>query len=599
MSNITWPAALLQRVLEDDSFFQEELDNNSKLIRILDDEIQPASLAILKQYSSILLQKPDKTLENTLQELIEGEEILATESEFSGVKYTRKFKPEHTIENLLKCKKEKNFLIENPNSDSRPKKDDILDISTDPDIVASLLVQEDRIAAKNAAIAERERAIVRQEAAQARKQEVCAAFLAIYNTRLKLRTMTVGGVENTPTLWMEKDTTNIWRLVHQDSAFKLFRDYIKANHPQYGLHAMKEMFLDLSHDLWHNLDHFPEMVCYREFIKTGNSYTYKYYTCTYDGTMVTMREGKPNPEDFCFFSFDIEKGETPLTDTAIMQIFSGNKEKYDWWLWWSGYGCTPFTHTQVMYKYMSDGSSGKSTLLDIQEAMAGKYALSGSLNELLSNKFQASELLNKTLFVSRDSELPSSFVDRMKSLVDNAPTLLAERKGKNPFQFVMRAKLNYSGNIQEAIAENTHAVKRRLKIVELYESYEQGIWSPQKKIIEKELRKLRYKAVMMYLTSPNKPVVCKDIEKTTLEYHGELDHTQEFIDQYTVTEEKTLVVQFQDLYKEYYVFMLEQKNMPKSKKYFKNLFEKTLGIESAQHRIAGKKVRGYKIKKTT
>lgn len=112
-----------------------------------------------------------------------------------------------------------------------------------------------------------------------------------------------------------------------------------------------------------------------------------------------------------------------------------------------------------------DGSNGKSTLLDIINAMIGKENISSLGLHELNQRFKTSELLGKLLNTGDD--IGNGYIDdnsTFKKLV-TGESINVERKGSDPFDFNNYAKLIFASNEIPRINDTTNALMRRLIII--------------------------------------------------------------------------------------------------------------------------------------
>lgn len=112
------------------------------------------------------------------------------------------------------------------------------------------------------------------------------------------------------------------------------------------------------------------------------------------------------------------------------------------------------------------GSNGKSTFIDVLKGLLGeKNYGTVALTSISSDKFAAAEIHNKLVNISEE-EPPSCFRETgvFKNLTGNN-TITAQKKFKDPFQMLSRAKIVITYNEPPAINDRTTGMRRRLLVV--------------------------------------------------------------------------------------------------------------------------------------
>jgi putative DNA primase/helicase len=117
------------------------------------------------------------------------------------------------------------------------------------------------------------------------------------------------------------------------------------------------------------------------------------------------------------------------------------------------------------FMLIGDGANGKSTFLNLLQALLGRENYSNvTLQEICYNRFAAASLYQKMANIS--SDLPKTAIatsGRFKMLTGK-DTVSAEFKHKNAFQFLNTAKMWFSCNEFPQTTEDTLAYVRRWKI---------------------------------------------------------------------------------------------------------------------------------------
>jgi putative DNA primase/helicase len=128
---------------------------------------------------------------------------------------------------------------------------------------------------------------------------------------------------------------------------------------------------------------------------------------------------------------------------------------------------------QKAYMWVGDGANGKSTLAAVLTALLGERNVSHvTLQSIESNRFASAELDGKLANVYSDiSDSELYHTGKLKSLIAADP-VMAEKKGKNPFDLHSTAKMIYSANKLPQVQDNTDAFFRRWIITEFKQKFE-------------------------------------------------------------------------------------------------------------------------------
>lgn len=132
---------------------------------------------------------------------------------------------------------------------------------------------------------------------------------------------------------------------------------------------------------------------------------------------------------------------------------------------------------RLIYAYMlvGSGSNGKSTYLSLLERFLGRENISSlSLQDLCEDKFRLAQLVGKLANIHADlPKNPVRYTGIFKMLT-GGDVLTAERKYKDPFEFVNKAILIFSANELPKINDNTYAFWRRWIIIEFPNKFERN-----------------------------------------------------------------------------------------------------------------------------
>jgi putative DNA primase/helicase len=152
----------------------------------------------------------------------------------------------------------------------------------------------------------------------------------------------------------------------------------------------------------------------------------------------------------------------------------------------AGYALTTnMSHELAVWLFGPPGS-GKSTLLAGFQAMLGHRAGILGLAELERSRFTLADLPGKTLVVA--SEQPSSYLastNTLNAIISGEP-LQVERKYRDPFTVIPRAKVCWAMNELPRVADANSGLFRRVKVVAFPELPEEDRDPEVKRRIEQE-----------------------------------------------------------------------------------------------------------------
>jgi len=117
---------------------------------------------------------------------------------------------------------------------------------------------------------------------------------------------------------------------------------------------------------------------------------------------------------------------------------------------------------QVAFLLIGSGSNGRSTLLAVLEAILGKENISSeTLQNLCHNRFSTAELYHK--FVNICGDIPSKKIEDAGAfkMLTGGDLISAQRKHKNPFNFINYAKLTFLANKVPYSYDDSDAYYRR------------------------------------------------------------------------------------------------------------------------------------------
>jgi P4 family phage/plasmid primase-like protien len=126
----------------------------------------------------------------------------------------------------------------------------------------------------------------------------------------------------------------------------------------------------------------------------------------------------------------------------------------------------------------SSGANGKSQVLNyISHVLGGRNNVSSVQLEKLSTKterFSSSQLQHKLANIDADSGTEYLTDTGVLKSLTGGDLIQAERKGKDPFQFVNYAKLLFSTNKLPKFSDNSYGLERRLIVIPFEKEFKDG-----------------------------------------------------------------------------------------------------------------------------
>jgi len=161
----------------------------------------------------------------------------------------------------------------------------------------------------------------------------------------------------------------------------------------------------------------------------------------------------------------------------IGDVFVHDKDVIEFMQRMGGYLLTGDRREQKLFFAHGSGSNGKSTLLDLWQAIMGTYALKLPASVLMMSKVERhpaelAQLLGKRLAVSNELEEGSFWAEsRIKELTGDE-TLNARFMRQNPFTFVLTHKHFIAGNHKPRLHGGEPAIARRMVLIPFRENFE-------------------------------------------------------------------------------------------------------------------------------
>lgn len=161
---------------------------------------------------------------------------------------------------------------------------------------------------------------------------------------------------------------------------------------------------------------------------------------------------------------------TPVWLKFLQEVFADDVEMIEFMQRWFGYCLTGDIREQVLLFLYGVGSNGKSVLLDVQRAIAGKYGHNLPAEALMTAKHERhpttfAALQGKRLAISSEIEESSHWAEsRIKSLTGDS-TLTARFMRGDEFTFNITHKHVLAGNFKPRLKGDDYAMQRRMVLV--------------------------------------------------------------------------------------------------------------------------------------
>ena len=161
---------------------------------------------------------------------------------------------------------------------------------------------------------------------------------------------------------------------------------------------------------------------------------------------------------------------TPVWLKFLREVFADDVEMIEFMQRWFGYCLTGDIREQVLLFLYGVGSNGKSVLLDVQRAIAGKYGHNLPAEALMTAKHERhpttfAALQGKRLAISSEIEESSHWAEsRIKSLTGDS-TLTARFMRGDEFTFNITHKHVLAGNFKPRLKGDDYAMQRRMVLV--------------------------------------------------------------------------------------------------------------------------------------
>lgn len=154
-------------------------------------------------------------------------------------------------------------------------------------------------------------------------------------------------------------------------------------------------------------------------------------------------------------------GTCPLFDEFLETVLPDEESIAFMWEW-IGYLLIPTTKYQVALLLHGPGSTGKSTLLKVVEALLGHRNVSNrSLRELADDRFATASLFGKLANVNADLDALAPKTSNVFKAITGGDAIEVQRKFENAFRFESVARLMFSANEVPGTVDTSSGYFRR------------------------------------------------------------------------------------------------------------------------------------------
>lgn len=165
------------------------------------------------------------------------------------------------------------------------------------------------------------------------------------------------------------------------------------------------------------------------------------------------------------------KAKCPKFKKFMLDIFQGDKDLVKLMLEIMGYCLSYSTKAEKIFILLGDGSNGKSVLIALLIALAGKNNTAAIPLSKFNQRFALSQIVGKTLNVCSETDSSRKFDTEVIKAISSGDTVNIEFKGKDIFVYNPFTKLMFSANRLPFTDDRTHGLERRLVIIPFNKRY--------------------------------------------------------------------------------------------------------------------------------
>jgi len=225
----------------------------------------------------------------------------------------------------------------------------------------------------------------------------------------------------------------------------------------------------------------------------------------------------------------------PRFTQFLGEVFAGDGELISWMQKAIGYSITGHTREQVFFLLHGFGANGKSTLIEILNAITGDLAKSVSTEVLMAGNSDAErELagLRGCRFLNAvESEMSGKLAEGLVKRITGSDRIVARYLYKESFEYTPTFKLWLGTNHLPAIKDNTFSIWRRIKLIPFGVKFDGA--SRDSNLRDKLLAELP--GILNWIVEGARRWYaeglssCPAVECATNSYQAQSDHIAEFI----------------------------------------------------------------------
>jgi P4 family phage/plasmid primase-like protien len=269
------------------------------------------------------------------------------------------------------------------------------------------------------------------------------------------------------------------------------------------------------------------------------------YLLNTPGGIVDLNSGEIKPHDPAEYCTKITKyapadtAHSELWDGFLDTITQGDKELQRYIQAVIGAALIGTVYTESIVIAYGSGANGKSTLFNAFHSVLGSYAgkvpaeaLTTSRNA--SHKNTLAELLGRRFVIASETEEGQRFSNSMLKQMASTDPIVAEKKYKDPFEFMPSHQLVLYTNFLPKVSGNDHGTWRRLVVV----PFNTTITNPQTNFLERLLEQsggviLRWMidGAKTYIDAGRKFPPCGAVEDAIRKYKEDNDWLSQFLDE--------------------------------------------------------------------
>lgn len=181
---------------------------------------------------------------------------------------------------------------------------------------------------------------------------------------------------------------------------------------------------------------------------------------------ISTRQLLPHSPDYYFTSGPGFDYEPDAKCTSFTQVIEGFPQDIRGFLQeFAGYCLTTDTSHEIAVWLYGLPGGGKSTILEGLNAMLGKRAGILSLAQIERSRFALADLVGKTLVFSMEGRTGKFASTDVLNAIISGETLTVERKFKDPYSIIPKAKVMWAMNTLPDIGDKSNGLFRRVFVV--------------------------------------------------------------------------------------------------------------------------------------